>query len=679
MAVGKNTNIAMAVQHRITSLSCFLFLAITLASCVTTGQGRKENNTPLSDYSRSLLDYRQSLEETAAGNHEAAAISLGSALNLLSRYTNEKKDLAFLHMELAESLVRLDRFDSANSNFEKAIGLDSTNSRNMLRYGDFFRNAGKPDQALQVYRMGHGHHPNNPDFTFGMASVYDMRGDQENAQSNYRKTLRAKPDHLEAAFNLMNLHIKARQYGAAITLFDSFPKSVQENDFLLFELAYCLKKTGAFQRSMEILTEVLRNGRTDPYLVLQELIETHYFLGNSEKVLTYVDAIREFGRANYIYDELQKEIRSENSQKSLSFFNQVITFDSMNLLAYVARYRTTVKLQDERKSSEAAIQVGKVALAERNMTVSSQYFALAKSHQPNSVFPYTLMAMLYEDAGQLDQSVNEIESALKIQPTSSTLFQYLGSLRQQQGNYKDSYAAFQRAYKIDDKDVGLVVKLGYVAGLIDKPAESVRYFLKATEMSPDDPDIVILPALSYLQQSNYKAALPFLQKLEQMGSDSDNLHYYLGMCYEKTGQPKLAITALEKAVELEPEHADAMNYLAYLLIDGQRDVDRGMELVTKALEMEPGNPTFLDTLGWGYYRKGDYASALEKLLESARIFSDRGIKEAEVFDHLGDTYLALREEKQALNYWQMALSLVPKEDRIRKKTEQLKQRMKAER
>jgi tetratricopeptide (TPR) repeat protein len=648
-----------------------------LVSCVTTDRWNKEDNVPLSDYARSLLEYRQSLEDVAAGNHQKAELSLRAALDLLSHYTNEKKDLSFLHMELAECLVRLDRYDSARSNFERAIALDKTNSRSLLRYGDFFRNAGKLDQALQVYRTGNELHPDNPDFTFGMASIYDMRGDLVNAQSNYRKTLLRKPDHLEASFNLMNLHIKARQYGVAIALFESFPKSVQENDYLLFEFAYCLKKTGAFQRSMEILTEVLDRGKTDPYLVLQELIETHYFLGNSEKVLMYVDAIREFGRLNYFYDELQKEIRSENIQKSLAFFNQVIAYDNMNLLAHVARYRTIVKMMDGRKSAEAAIQVGRVALAERNLTVSSQYFALAKSHQPNSVFPYTLMAMLYEEAGQLDQSVKEIESALKIQPTSSTLFQYLGNLRQQQGQYKDSYAAFQKAYRLDDKDVGLIVKLGYVAGLVGKTEESLRYFLKAAEMSPTEPDILILPALGYLQQSNYRAALPFLRKLEQMGSDADNLYYYLGICYEKTGELQLAIAALEKAIELQPEYADALNYLAYMLIDSRTDVDRGLALVGKALEMEPGNPTFLDTLGWGLYRKGDYAAALEKLLESARIFADQGIKEAEVFDHLGDTYLALREEKQALTYWQMALSLVPKEDRIRKKTESLKQKLKA--
>jgi tetratricopeptide (TPR) repeat protein len=87
------------------------------------------------------------------------------------------------------------------------------------------------------------------------------------------------------------------------------------------------------------------------------------------------------------------------------------------------------------------------------------------------------------------------------------------------------------------------------------------------------------------------------------------------------------------------------------------NIDEAMKLVLKALELEPNNGAYLDSLGWIYYRKGDYVTALKNLLLSEEKLDETGNPDSVVYDHLGDTYLKLDNKNRALFYWEKALKL----------------------
>ena len=94
-----------------------------------------------------------------------------------------------------------------------------------------------------------------------------------------------------------------------------------------------------------------------------------------------------------------------------------------------------------------------------------------------------------------------------------------------------------------------------------------------------------------------------------------------------------------------------MNYLGYLLADRGQQLDEAIRLVRKALDIEPNNPNYLDSLGWAYYRRGDYDQAEKYLTPAAQQMP----RNATVQEHMGDILAKRGRWQDAIAAWTRAL------------------------
>jgi Tfp pilus assembly protein PilF len=95
-----------------------------------------------------------------------------------------------------------------------------------------------------------------------------------------------------------------------------------------------------------------------------------------------------------------------------------------------------------------------------------------------------------------------------------------------------------------------------------------------------------------------------------------------------------------KAIQLDPNNAEIHNDYAWHLIDSGRDVDKGVRLAERALELLPGSASIMDTLGWGYFKRGECGKAVYRLKEASR----REPQNREFADHLKQAEEALRAQ-----------------------------------
>jgi tetratricopeptide (TPR) repeat protein len=102
---------------------------------------------------------------------------------------------------------------------------------------------------------------------------------------------------------------------------------------------------------------------------------------------------------------------------------------------------------------------------------------------------------------------------------------------------------------------------------------------------------------------------------------------------------------------VSPNNPGALNYLGYMLADRNVRVAEGEKMIAKALEQDPNNGAYLDSLGWAQYRLGKYDEALVSLQKSA----ERVGKDSTIFDHLGDVYFKLNKLKEAIAAWQKSI------------------------
>ncbi|MGP8247150.1 MAG: tetratricopeptide repeat protein [Bryobacteraceae bacterium] len=132
--------------------------------------------------------------------------------------------------------------------------------------------------------------------------------------------------------------------------------------------------------------------------------------------------------------------------------------------------------------------------------------------------------------------------------------------------------------------------------------------------------------------------------------DRATVDFMRGARLERMKKYDASEAEFRKSIELFPKNAGALNYLGYMLADRNERLDEAYSLVKKALDLDPDNGAYLDSLAWVYYRQGKLAEA-EDLLKRALSH----MKDATVHDHLGDVYSKLGKTREAIAQWQASL------------------------
>ena len=117
-----------------------------------------------------------------------------------------------------------------------------------------------------------------------------------------------------------------------------------------------------------------------------------------------------------------------------------------------------------------------------------------------------------------------------------------------------------------------------------------------------------------------------------------------------------------------PQDTFTLNYVSYKLALKNQELELALDLIKKALILDPDNGYFLDTLGWVEYKRKNYNSAVYFLEKSVSILP----RSAEVIDHLGDCYLMLNRKKEAVFEWNKALKYETDKNIIRVIKEKIK-------
>ncbi len=133
-----------------------------------------------------------------------------------------------------------------------------------------------------------------------------------------------------------------------------------------------------------------------------------------------------------------------------------------------------------------------------------------------------------------------------------------------------------------------------------------------------------------------------------------------GICLERVKQWPRAEADMKKALQLSPEQPYVLNYLGYSWIDQGVHLDEGMKMLKRATELKPDDGAITDSVGWAYYRLGQYDQAVEWLERASEQKSD----DATIIEHLGDAYWHVGRKREARFEWQRALNQKPEKDRV---------------
>ena len=192
-------------------------------------------------------------------------------------------------------------------------------------------------------------------------------------------------------------------------------------------------------------------------------------------------------------------------------------------------------------------------------------------------------------------------------------------------------------------------------------------------IAQDPKDFEAVTALGNIQRGHkkfaacaetYSKAIDLIAKPEKANWVS---FYFRGICYERSKQWAKAEADLKKALDLFPEQPHVLNYLGYSWIDQGINLDEGMAMIKKAVQQRPDDGYIVDSLGWAYYRLGNYEDATKQLERAIELKPE----DPTINDHLGDAYFRIGRTLEANFQWAHARDLKPDPDDLPKILEKL--------
>ena len=332
------------------------------------------------------------------------------------------------------------------------------------------------------------------------------------------------------------------------------------------------------------------------------------------------------------------------------------------------------------KSADAYSKIGDIYTQINEVSSAINFYIKALELSQGDPDTQYKLAQSLAKSGQRDEAVKALEGMIKANPLRPEIYEFLARLYQTGGNFERALENYQQALLLAPNRPENYLHTAGMQMELKKYDEGIATLVEARSRFRI-PQITYSLAIALSSANRPTEALPIYEAALQEAKDSEQeildaaFYFNYGVCAEQGGFVDKAAALLQKSIELDPSKAaQAYNYIGYMWVDRNMNLDDGGNMIRKALALEPNNGAYIDSLGWYYYHIGDYNRALTELLRAADTLKP---EDAVVFEHVGDTFQALGKLGEAQMYWQKALKLSPTNQKLASKIEESKAKLTA--
>ena len=249
--------------------------------------------------------------------------------------------------------------------------------------------------------------------------------------------------------------------------------------------------------------------------------------------------------------------------------------------------------------------------------------------------------------------------ALRLDPNRDEAWVLVGDLLNQNQDSRGAIEAYGHVPSGAPHYASAQSKIAWAWNDLGDKAKALEVARAAAKAAPDDRDAQVALADLLRANSQWSESVAVLDPLiaRETASPDWRLFYLRAVALDQAGRWPEAERDLKKALELNPDEPELLNFLGYTWIDRNEHVPEALVMVQRAVLARPQSGAMLDSLGWAYYRLGDYKAAVEKLEGAVEL--EPG--DPDVNGHLGDAYWRVGRKTEAQYQWRRVLTLEPDE------------------
>ncbi|MEK6628863.1 MAG: tetratricopeptide repeat protein [Bdellovibrionota bacterium] len=253
------------------------------------------------------------------------------------------------------------------------------------------------------------------------------------------------------------------------------------------------------------------------------------------------------------------------------------------------------------------------------------------------------MSLILIEKKFYDKAVIKLREILVLAPEADKVRFYLAAVFEETKDYKNALMEYLRVEKSSSYFEESRLHAAFLAKLMGNVDQAISVLKESIDKKIENPSSYFLMSQLFEEKKDTKKALEILISAKDRFPKNSQVYYYLGTLQDKLNFKTDMLENMKKVVELEPGHAQALNYLAYSWAESGQYLDLAENYARKAVEKEKEDAFILDTLGWVLFKKGKYKEAVQALDKAHAMQPTASI----ISEHLGDIYTKMNLHNKA--------------------------------
>ena len=529
--------------------------------------------------------------------------------------------------------------------------------------------------ALSYFQIAYEYDPESRDLCFLFIDKLKAAGKMDSALATGLRCLdlQGQPESRELQA-VGEIYLRKGDVKNALIHYENALALDDQDKDLLYTLSTLYESLKDMQKHVAV-TDKLLSRVEYPMQMVEKQVQNLRALGK-------VDEVAKLYRA--AWDKTGNAVFGE---KLAFFFEEQELYSSLLELARQLAAENPENLPYESQKARALIFAG-----QPDSAIAAYEIMIKKNpEERESMAPYA--TLLYEK-GRFPEAKEWFQKLLHGQPNNPIFHFFLGSISMELKEWNPAEAEFKKAVELDgkvpeywaklavlyvqegqeQKALDLIGKMDgnnekdwyacYIQGIIfTQVAKRLETEQKFIPPKPADSVRIAVDTTAIQARRFREQGVAYLRKAQTLEGNNRRVLFELGVALEQLNKRGESIEVMKKLVKLDSSDATILNYLGYMLLEENQDLEYAGTLIERALQIEPGNGAFLDSKGWFYYLKQDFPQA-RKFIQMAL---DRIPQDTTILEHYALILEKLGMEGAAMEKWRLILKLDPEHDLAHRK------------
>lgn len=518
--------------------------------------------------------------------------------------------------------------------------------------GEAYSLDGNVAKAIESFKMVLVYDQESPAVNMRLSTEYLKQGLISESMAQAEEAVKKDPKNIDAHLLLGGLYSSMKLYPKALAEYNKVMKLQPGNTEAPLYIGALYSEQKQSDTAVKYFESLIKNPEyTTPYLA-------HYYIGRVRAE-----------QSEAKYQKAAEDAFKKSLKLKPDFADALLSLGALYARQNkeekaISMYRTFQK--ENAPNTKVAEILAQTYIDRGDYAAAYEQLEVVESDSDEPLNVRMKMALILIEQKRYDMAAEKLEEILKDAPESDKVRFYLAAVYEETQQAEKAAREYRKIPVTSTYYGESVVHAAYLLKGLGRLDEALEVAAAGLKQRQDQPQVYAMYASLLDEKGDYKAATGILEQGLEKFSDNAQLRFYYGTINDRLGKKDVVIREMKRVLEIDPNHVQGMNYLAFTWAEMGLHLPEAEKLARRALELEPKDGYILDTLGWILYKQSKFTESI-KFLEAAHKYQSTV---SIIAEHLGDAYYKQAMVDKAKKMYRKAADLETdkkKVDEIRSK------------